>query len=70
MQIDLPVHQTPGSKKVFYGINAFGFNHEMVICYIKHFDDSGRSDVTFRYTGIEAVATQVVETIHVELSAD
>ena len=69
MQIYLPVHQAACSEEVFDRVDSFGFYDQMVVFYIEHLDDARRTYVTFRYSGIEAVAAQVVEAVHVQLSA-
>ena len=70
MQIDLPVHQAAGHQEVFDGVNAFGFYYQVIVFYIKHFDDAGGPDIAFGYTGIETVTPQIVQTIHIQLTAD
>ena len=70
MQIYLPVHQAAGHQEVFDGVNAFGFYYQVIVFYIKHFDDAGGPDIAFGYTGIETVTPQIVQTIHIQLTAD
>ena len=70
MQISLPVHQAAGHQEVFDGVNAFGFYYQVIVFYIKHFDDAGGPDIAFGYTGIETVTPQIVQTIHIQLTAD
>ena len=70
MQIYLPVHQTARGEKVLNGIDAFGFYHQMVVLYIEHLDDTCRTYISLRDPCIEAVATKVVEAVHIQLPAD
>ena len=51
-------------------IAAAGVYSLMIVFYIKHFDDAGGPDIAFGYTGIETVTPQIVQTIHIQLTAD
>ena len=41
----------------------------MVILYIQHLDNAGGANVAFGHSGIEAVAAQVVQAVHIQLPA-
>ena len=69
MQVDLPVHQATGGEEVFDGVDAFGLYHQMVVLYIQHLDDAGGANVAFGHSGIETVAAQVVQAVHIQLPA-
>ena len=69
VQIDLPVHEAAGGEEVLDGVDSLGLYHEVVVLDTEHLDDACRADVAFGDTGVEAVATQVVETVHIELAA-
>src|SRR3712207_9264537 len=70
MKIYLPIHQPACGKEVFYGIDAFGFDNQMVVCHIEHLDDTRRTDIPFGDSRVETVAAEIIEPVHVELSAD
>ena len=70
VEVDLPIHQSARHEVVFYGVNAFGFHHEAVVSDVEHFDDTLYSYVAFSHSGKETVATQIVESVHVELAAN
>ena len=69
MQIDLPVHQAAGGEEVLNRIDAFGLYYQVVILYIQHLDNAGGANVAFGHSGIEAVAAQVVQAVHIQLPA-
>lgn len=69
VQIDLPVHQAAGSEEVLNRIDAFGLYYQVVILYIQHLDNAGGANVAFGHSGIEAVAAQVVQAVHIQLPA-
>ena len=69
MQVYLPVHQATCREEILDRIDPFGFDNQTVIRYIKHFDDSGRADVTFRYACIKAVAAKIIKSVHIQLTA-
>ena len=69
MQVYLPVHQATCREEILDRIDPFGFDNQTVIRYIKHFDDSGRADVTFRYACIKAVAAKIIKPVHIQLTA-
>ena len=70
VQINLPIHQAPRGEEVLDGVDAFGLDHQMVIAYIKHLDDTRRADITLNHPRVVAVAPQVVKAVHIELTAD
>ena len=69
MEIDLPVHQSAGCKKILDGVDTLFLHHEVVIEHVKHLDDASGTDIPLGNAREEAVATQVVETIHIQLAA-
>ena len=70
VEVDLPIHEPAGGEEVFDGVDAFGFDHEVVVFHVEHLDDACGTDVAFAHAGVEAVAPQVVESVHVQLPAD
>ena len=41
----------------------------MVIRYIKHFDNSGGTDVSFCHACIKAVTAKIIKSVHIQLTA-
>ena len=69
VQIHLPVHQATGGEEVLNGIDTLRLHHQVVILHIEHLDDASRANVTLSHSRIETIAAQVVETVHIELTA-
>ena len=44
--------------------------HQMVIYHIKHLNNSSRTDVTFVHPRKEAISTEIIKPIHVELTTN
>src|SRR5690554_2265454 len=70
VQVHLPVHEATRNQKFFNGVDAFGFHHQLIVGYAKHFDDAVGTHDPFGYAGKKAVAQQIIEAVHVELTAD
>ena len=68
MEINLPVHQPPRYQEFFDRIDRFFFHHELAFMYRQHFEDAVVADDTFGDTGKEAVAGEVIHSVHVELT--
>jgi len=69
VQIYLPVHQAACSQEILNRIDAFRFDNEAVVRHVEHFDDSCRTDIPFRYAGVETVASKIIEPVHIQLPA-
>ena len=70
MQIDLPVHQSPGHQEFFNRVDAFLLYHQFVVYDCEHFDDAFAADFTFRNAAVKTVPSEVVHAVHVELRRD
>ncbi len=69
MQVYLPVHQATCCEEILDRIDPFGFDNESVIRYIKHFDNSGGTDVSFCHACIKAVTAKIIKSVHIQLTA-
>ena len=65
----LPVIGVPIKGSVLDGVDAFRLNYQVVVLHIEHLDDTGRADVSFGHSGIETVSAQIIQTVHIQLSA-
>src|SRR5690554_5088567 len=68
VQVYLPVHQSPRHQEVLDGVDPFRLYHQPLILQVEHLDDTCRTDVSLTHTGEEAVTTQVIKPVHVELT--
>ena len=69
MQIDLPVHQPPRDNKLLHRIDALLLHHQTVVLHIQHTDDAVGAHNALTHTREEAVASQIVESVHIQLAA-
>ena len=69
MQIHLPVHEATGNNELLDAVNTFLFHHQMIIDHIQHLQNALASNLPFYHTAEETVASQVVQSIHIELAA-
>ena len=69
VEIYLPIHQTTADEVVFDGIDALLFDNQRIIMYVEHLYYTGRADISFRNPCIETVATEIVKSVHIELTA-
>ena len=54
----MPVHQAAGHQEIFDGVNTFRLYYQVIVFYIKHFDDAGGPD-TVSYTHLDVYKRQV-----------
>ena len=70
VKVNLPIHQTAGGEVVLERVDTFLLYDEAVVNHVEHLDDACRSDVALGNSCEERVASQVVETVHIELAGD
>lgn len=70
VHIDLPVHEAATDDKFLDTVDTFLVDYELVIVNVEHRDYAVGADNAFADTGEEAVASEIVEAVHVELRGD
>ena len=70
MQLNLPIHKASSDEEILDRIDTLRLHHKTVVVHIEHIYNTIRPDSTLCDTGIEAVATEVVNPIHIQLRAD
>ena len=68
VQIHLPVHQSTCCQVVLYRVDAFGIDYQSVVGHIEHLDNARTTDVALCNACIERVSTQIVQSVHVQLT--
>jgi len=70
VHIDLPVHEPSRDDEFLDAVDALLVDDELVVVDVEHRDDAVSADDAFADACEEAVTSEVVETIHVELAGD
>ena len=70
VQIHLPIHEPPRHDELFDRINGLLFDAKLTVHDVQHFDDAFTSDFAFSHATVKAVAREVVQSVHVQLTAD
>ena len=69
VHVYLPVHEAAGDDELLDGVDTFLVDDQLIVVDVEHRDDAIGADYALADTGEEAVATEIVEAVHVELAA-
>ena len=70
MQINLPIHEPARHQEILDRIDSFRFHHQFIVHHIQHFHDACRTDAAFAHAGEKTVALQIIQPVHIQLTAD
>ena len=70
MHIHLPIHEAAADDELLDAVDALFVDDKFVVVDVEHGDDAVGAYDALADTGEEAVASQIVETVHVELRGD